>query len=253
MRLAGKVAIVTGAQGGLGRAVSVAMAKEGADVVCADISLPGRAIDENSPVVQEIKALGRKALPVEANIAKKEDVVNMVNKTLETFGKVDILVNCAGFNRFGMLHKLSEEDWDAIIDCHLKGTFLGLQAVAAHMMERKTGSIINVTSVAGLQGTIGQINYAAAKGGINAVTMSAAKELAKYGITVNAICPFAETRMTENITANEKIHEKYLARIPMGRFGQPEEIAPAVVFLASDESRYITGQILCVDGGMVMR
>lgn len=253
MKLAGKVAIVTGAQGGIGKAISVALAREGADVVCADISLPDRNIDENSPVVQEIKALGRKALPVAANVAIKADIVNMVQKTLENLGQVDILVNCAGFNRFGMLHKLSEEDWDAIIDCHLKGTFLAIQAVVGNMMERKTGSIINVTSSAGLQGTIGQANYAAAKGGINALTMSAAKEFAKYGITVNAIAPFAETKMTENIATDEKFRAKYLARVPMGRFGQPEEMAPAVVFLASEESRYITGQILCIDGGMIMR
>lgn len=253
MKLAGKVAIVTGAQGGIGKAVSLALAKEGANVVCADISLPGRNIDENSPVIQEIKELGREALPVAANVAIKADVVNMVNKALETFGQVDILVNVAGFNRFGMLHKLSEEDWDAVIDCHLKGTFLGIQAVAKHMMERKTGSIINVTSSAGLQGTIGQANYAAAKGGINALTMSAAKEFAKYGITVNAIAPFAETKMTENIATDEKFREKYLMRVPMGRFGQPEEMAPAVVFLSSDDARYITGQILCIDGGMIMR
>ncbi len=253
MKLAGKVAIVTGAQGGLGKAISLGLAKEGADVVCGDISFPDRKFDENSPVIQEIKALGRKALAVEADVAIKANVDNMVEKTLENFGQVDILVNCAGFNRFGLLHKLSEDDWDAIINCHLKGTFLGIQAVAKNMMERKTGSIINVTSSAGLQGTIGQANYAAAKGGINALTMSAAKELASYGITVNAIAPFAETKMTENIATNEKFREKYLARVPMGRFGQPEEMAPAVAFLASDDARYITGQILCIDGGMIMR
>ncbi|MDA8236112.1 MAG: glucose 1-dehydrogenase [Clostridia bacterium] len=253
MKLAGKVAIVTGAQGGIGKAISLALAKEGADVVVADVRLGDRTIDENSPVVQEVKALGRKALPVEADVAKKADVQNMVEQTLNTFGQIDILVNCAGFTKPGMLHKLTEEDWDAVINVHLKGTFLAIQAVSENMRERKTGSIINVTSSAGIQGTIGQANYAAAKGGINALTMAAAREFATYGITVNAIAPFAETKMTETIATNEKFREKYLARVPMGRFGQPEEIAPSVVFLASEDARFITGQILCIDGGMIMR
>jgi 3-oxoacyl-[acyl-carrier protein] reductase len=248
MKLAGKVAIVTGAREGIGKAIAVAFAKEGADVVVAS-----RNIDENSEVVREITALGRKALPIIADVAKKADILNMVEKTLEVFGQVDILVNNAGLSKPGMLHKLSEEDWDTVMDVHLKGAFLAIQAVAGNMRERKTGSIINVTSSAGLQGTIGQINYAAAKGGINAMTMAAAKELATFGVTVNAISPFAETKMTETIATNEKFREKYLARVPMARFGQPDEIAPTVVFLASDDSRYITGQIICIDGGMIMR
>jgi 3-oxoacyl-[acyl-carrier protein] reductase len=248
MKLAGKVAIVTGAREGIGKAIAVAFAKEGADVVVAS-----RNIDENSEVVREITALGRKALPIIADVAKKADILNMVEKTLEVFGQVDILVNNAGLSKPGMLHKLSEEDWDTVMDVHLKGAFLAIQAVAGNMRERKSGSIINVTSSAGLQGTIGQINYAAAKGGINAMTMAAAKELATFGVTVNAISPFAETKMTETIATNEKFREKYLARVPMARFGQPDEIAPTVVFLASDDSRYITGQIICIDGGMIMR
>lgn len=247
MDLAGKVAIVTGGQGGVGHAISVDMAKAGADVVVS-----GRSIDENADVIKEIVALGRKALPVKADVGKKEDVLNLVQKTLDTFGQVDILVNCAGFIRPGMLHKLSEEDWDAVINTHLKGTFLTTQAVAKHMMEIKSGSIINVTSSAGQQGTIGQANYAAAKGGVIAFTMAAARELAPYAITVNAVSPFAETKMTENIATNEKFREKYLARVPMGRFGQPEEMSPIFVFLASEGARYITGQIISVDGGMVM-
>lgn len=252
MKLAGKVAIVTGAQGGLGKAISLALAKEGASVVVSDVAIAGRNVDENSPVVKEIQALGGKALPVETNVASKEDVQNMVQKTLDTFGQIDILVNCAGFTKPAMIHKISEEDWDAVINVHLKGTFLGIQAVAEHMMERKTGSIITVTSSAGIQGTIGQANYAAAKGGINALTMAAARELARFGVRVNAIAPFAETKMTETIATNEKFREKYLTRVPMGRFGQPEEIAPTVVFLAADDSSFMTGQIICIDGGMIM-
>ena len=247
MKLAGKVAIVTGAREGIGKAIAVAFAREGADVVVAS-----RNIDENSEVVQEITALGRKALPIKADVANREDILNMVQKTLEVFGQVDILVNNAGLTKPGMLHKLSEEAWDTVMNVHLKGAFFAIQAVAGNMMERKTGSIINVTSSAGIQGTIGQANYAAAKGGINALTMAAAREFATFGITVNAISPFAETKMTETIATNEKFREKYLARVPMGRFGQPEEIAPTVVFLASDDSRYLTGQIICIDGGMIM-
>lgn len=247
MDLAGKVAIVTGGQGGVGHAISVGLAKAGADVVVS-----GRRVDENADVIKEIKALGRKALPVRADVGQKADVDNMVQKTLETFGQVDILVNCAGFTRPAMLHKMTEEDWDAVINAHLKGTFLCTQAVCHNMRERKTGSIINVVSSAGQQGTIGQVNYAAAKGGIIAFTMACARELATFGVTVNAISPFAETEMTKTIATDEKFRAKYLARVPMGRFGQPEEMAPIVVFLAGPGSRYITGQIISVDGGMVM-
>lgn len=248
MRLAGKVAIVTGASQGLGQAIAVALAKEGADVVVAS-----RSIDGNSEVVKEITALGRKVLPIKADVAKKEDITNMVQKTLETFGQVDILVNNAGLTKPGMLHKLSEEDWDAVMNVHAKGAFLAIQAVFPNMKERNTGAIINLTSSAGIQGTIGQANYAAAKGAINALTMAAAREFATFGIHVNAISPFAETKMTETIATNEKFREKYLARVPMARFAQPEEIAPLVVYLASDESSYLTGQVICIDGGMIMK
>ena len=247
MDLAGKVAIVTGGQGGVGHAISVDLAKAGANVVVS-----GRSIDENADVIKEITALGRKALPVKCDVGKKEHVDNMIQKTLETFGQIDIVVNCAGFTKPAMLHKLTEEDWDAVINAHLKGTFLVTQAACRNMRERKTGSIINIVSSAGQQGTIGQANYAAAKGGIIAFTMAAAREFASLGITVNAISPFAETKMTETIATNEKFREKYLARVPMGRFGQPEEMSPIVVFLASEGARYITGQIISVDGGMVM-
>lgn len=247
MDLAGKVAIVTGGQGGVGHPICVALAKAGADVVVS-----GRRIDDDADVIKEIRALGRKALPVKADVAIKTDVDNMVQKTLETFGQVDILVNCAGFTKPAMLHKMTEEAWDAVIAAHLKGTFLTTQAVCHNMRERKTGSIINVVSSAGQQGTIGQVNYAAAKGGIIAFTMACARELATSNVTVNAISPFAATEMTNKIASDEKLREKYLARVPMGRFGEPEEMAPIVVFLSGPGSRYITGQIISVDGGMVM-
>ncbi len=248
MKLDGKVAIITGAREGIGRAIAMAFAREGAQLVVAS-----RNIDESSEVVTEVRALGGKVIPVKADVAVKADVENMVAVAMQEFGKVDILINNAGLTRPAMLHKMTEDQWDQVINVHLKGAFYCIQAVAKPMMAQKSGAIINVTSSAGLQGTIGQINYASAKGGINAMTKSAARELARFNIAVNAIAPFAETKMTETIANDPKLREKYLERVPMGRFGQPEEIAPAVVFLASPEASYITGQILCIDGGMIMR
>ncbi len=248
MKLQGKVALVTGAKDGIGKAIALALAEEGADV-----GLVSRSITREDEVVREVEAKGRRAAVVQADVASKSDVLRMVQTVEAELGPVDILVNNAGVSKPAMLYKMSEEQWDDVINIHLKGTFLCIQAVASQMMERGFGRIINVTSSAGLQGTIGQVNYAAAKGGINALTMAAAKELAKKGITVNAIAPFAETKMTSKIATDPKLSEKYLERVPMGRFGQPEEMAPAVVFLASPEAGYITGQILCIDGGMIMR
>lgn len=246
-RLAGKVAIVTGAREGIGRAVALALAREGARVVAAS-----RSIGEDSEVVREVQALGSDVLPVRVDVASRADTRRMVEVSLNHFGQVDILVNNAGLSRPAMLHKMTEEQWDEVLAVNLKGAFNCLQAVVGHMMERGRGSIVNVTSAAGQVGTIGQINYSAAKAGILGLTKSAARELARYNINVNAIAPFAETRMTETIATDPRFREKYLARIPMGRFGKPEEIAPAVVFLVSDEARYITGQVLGVDGGLVM-
>lgn len=248
MKLEGKVAIITGAREGIGRSIAIAFAREGADIVVVS-----RNIDENSEVVQEARVFGHKVIPVKTDVAVKSDVENMVQTTLREFNKVDILVNNAGLTSPAMLHKMTEEQWDRVINVHLKGGFYCIQAVAIPMMEQKSGTIINVTSSAGLQGTIGQLNYSAAKGGVNAMTKSASRELGKYNITVNAIAPLAETKMTEKIATDPKFRDKYLERVPLGRFGQPDEISPAVVFLASPEAAYITGQILCIDGGMIMR
>ncbi|MCW2278168.1 beta-ketoacyl-ACP reductase [Heliophilum fasciatum] len=248
MKLVGKVALVTGARGGIGRALSLALAEVGADVALADL-----VITPEDEIVREVEALGHRALAVAADVSKRDSVQAMVSTIEAELGPIDILINNAGIIRPAMLHKMTEEQWDQVIDVHLKGTFLCLQAVAPSMMERQTGRIINVTSAAGLVGTIGQINYSAAKGGIDAMTKSAARELARYGVTVNAICPFAETPMTSKIATDPKLKPKYLERVPMGRFGQPEEIAPAALFLASPEASYITGQTLCIDGGLVMR
>ena len=248
MKLAGKVALVTGAKDGIGKAIALAFAKEGADV-----ALVSRSISREDDVVKEIEALGRKTSVVKVDVGNKESVLAMVKQINEELGKIDILVNNAGLSKPAMMLKMTEEQWDDIINVHLKGTFLCMQAVAGDMKNRGYGRIINVTSSAGLQGTIGQVNYSAAKGGINALTKSAARELAKYGVTVNAISPFAVTKMTEKISTDPTLSAKYLEKIPMGRFGQPEEMAPGFVFLASEDASYITGQILCIEGGMIMR
>lgn len=245
--LTGKVAIITGARQGIGEAVAVAFARAG-----ADLTLVSRKIAEEDEVVGKCREAGRRVLVMQVDVADRKQVEKMVARTLETFGKVDILFNNAGVSRPAMLWKITEEQWDEVINVNLKGTFNCIQAVAGPMMAQKRGAIINVTSSAGLLGTIGQVNYTAAKGGVHALTKSAAKELARYGITVNCIAPMAVTEMTKTIATDPRFKDKYLERIPMGRFAEPEEVAPAVVFLASDAARYITGQTLCVDGGMVM-
>jgi len=247
MRLQGKVAIVTGARKGIGESVALALAQEGADLV-----LVSRSIQPDGEVMREIEKLGRRVFVKQVDVGNRAQVNEMVEDTLRIFGRVDVLFNNAGISKPAMLWKITEEQWEEVIRINLTGTFFCMQAAARPMMEQKSGSIINVTSSAGLLGTVGQVNYTAAKGGVYALTKSAAKELARYAIRVNTIAPMAETDMTSTIAHDPKFKEKYLERIPLGRFAQPEEIGPAVVFLASDESSYITGQTLCIDGGMVM-
>lgn len=247
MRLEGKVAIITGARQGIGSALSLCFAKEGADLV-----LVSRRITDDDEVVKECRDMGRRVLAAQVDVADRKSVDDMVEATMAEFGKIDILFNNAGFTKPAMFLKMTEDQWDAVMGVHLKGVFNCSQAVARKMVEREYGRIINVTSSAGLVGTIGQINYASAKGGVVAFTKAAARELAGKNVTVNCVAPMARTDMTEKIATDPKLSEKYLARIPMGRFAYPEEIAPAVVFLASDDSSYITGQVLCVDGGMIM-
>ncbi len=246
-RLEGKVALVTGAGRGIGRAVALAFGREGADVV-VNYSKSEQGARE---VVEEIEGMRRKAIACKADVSKEDEVVAMFKTTLDTFGKLDILVSNAGSSAPGMLHKMSLERWDAVLDVHLKGAFLCTREAAKHMMEKKSGKIIYVSSIGGSQGTVGQINYGAAKGGLFGLMRSAAKELAPYNINVNAICPgVIETDMTKTVRSDPKFREITLGRILFRRFATPEEIAPTFVFLASSDADYIHGQAIFVDGGM---
>ena len=248
-RLEGKAAIVTGGGRGIGRAICLSFAKEGADVLVNYASKDQPAQE----VAEIVRQLGRKAVAVKGNVASKADVDRMVQTAVDQFGKIDILVNNAGATRPAMLYKMTEQQWDEVVDMHLKGPFLCIQAASKHMMEKKYGRIINVTSVAGLVGAKGQINYSAAKGGIIALTKSAARELADYRITVNVIeLGIVATEMSDKIRTDTKLQEIYMRRILLGRFAEPEEVAHSFVFLASNEADYITGQLLCVDGGYGM-
>ncbi len=249
MKLKGKTALVTGSSRGVGKAVALGFAREGADVV---INYASRQ-DAAQAVVHQITDAGGRALAVKADVAMPSEVEHLVGATVDCFGKLDILVNNAGFTRPAMLLKMTEAQWDAVVDIHLKGTFLCSQAAARHMKEQGAGKIINVTSVAGIVGTVGQVNYSAAKGGIISLTKSLARELARYNVCANVISlGIVATDMTQKIRQDEKLKEIYMNRILLKRFAEPEDIVPAFVFLASGDSHYITGQLICVDGGYGM-
>ena len=247
MNLTGKVALVTGASRGIGQATAIELAKAGADVVVNFIGNETVAQE----TVEKIEALGRKAIKIKANVGDADDVQAMVDEAIATFGHIDILVNNAGITRDGLLIRMKDSDWDEVLNINLKGVYLVTKAVAKLMVKQRAGRIINMTSVSGVTGNVGQANYAAAKAGVIGFTKTCAKELAARGITVNAVAPgFIETAMTDVLP--EKIKEGIAATVPFGRMGQPEEIASVVTFLASDFASYITGQVLNVDGGMVM-
>ncbi|MEH2365650.1 3-oxoacyl-[acyl-carrier-protein] reductase [Nostoc sp.] len=241
-----KVAIVTGASRGIGRAIAIELASQGAIAVVnyANSSAAAEA------VVAEITAAGGQAIAIQADVSKIEQVDALVKSVMEKFSRVDILVNNAGITRDNLLLRLKTEDWQAVIDLNLTGVFLCTRAISKIMLKQRSGRIINITSVAGLMGNPGQSNYSAAKAGVIGFTKSVAKELATRGITVNAVAPgFITTDMTSDLNNPEDI----LKYIPLGRFGQPEEIAGMVRFLAADPAAaYITGQVFNVDGGMVM-
>jgi len=249
MRLTDKIALVTGSSRGVGRAVALGFAQEGAKVVVNYTSNENAA----NEVVDAIQSMGSKAIAVKADVAQKKDAEGLVGAAVDTFGKIDILVNNAGFTRPALMIKMTEDQWDQVVDIHLKGAFLCSQAAGLRMKEQNSGKIINVMSVAGLVGTVGQINYSAAKGGILSMTKSIARELARYNVCCNVISlGIVATDMTEKIRTDEKLKEIYMNRILLKRFAEPDDISPAFVFLASDESSYITGQLLCVDGGYGM-
>ena len=247
MHLEGKVAIVTGASRGIGRAVAINLAQSGADVVVNYSGSEGAAQE----TVEAVQALGRKAIKIKANVANVDEVASMVEEAHKEFGHIDILVNNAGITRDGLLMRMKDEDFDAVIDINLKGVYLVTKAVSKIMMKQRSGHIINMTSVVGVMGNAGQVNYAASKSGIIGMTMSLAREVGSRGITVNAVAPgFIQTAMTDVLS--DDIKEQMKSQIPLGAFGSVQDIANAVVFLASDEAKYITGQTLHVDGGMAM-
>jgi 3-oxoacyl-[acyl-carrier protein] reductase len=247
MNFSGKTAIVTGGSRGIGRAVCLELAKGGANVVLCYAGNEGAAND----TVAACEALGAKALAVRCNVANAGEVKDLVDAAVKTFGRVDILVNNAGITRDGLLMTMKEEDFDAVVATNLRGTFLAMRAVARPMMRQRYGRIVNLSSVVGLRGNAGQVNYAASKAGVIGMTKSLAKELASRNVTVNAVAPgFIETDMTAAMP--EAAKTATLGAIPMQRLGAAEDVARAVAFLASDEAAYITGQVLAIDGGMSM-
>lgn len=249
MRLGGKVALVTGAgkdSRGIGHGIAVALAREGADIAVASHTLANAL-----RVADAVQALGRRALAIEMDVSRAESVEAGIAEVLSGLGRIDILVNNAGITRDALLVRMREEDWDAVLDVNLKGAFLCSRAVAKVMMKQRGGSIVNITSIMGLTGNAGQANYSAAKAGLIGLTKSLARELGSRGIRVNAVAPgWIETAMTDSLP--EAVREAILKQIPLGRLGNADDVAGAVVFLCSDEASYITGQVLTVDGGLVM-
>lgn len=246
MSLANKVAIVTGASRGIGRAIALKLASEGADLVVTATTL-----ESARSTALEVESLGRKALPLSVDVSDSAAVTAMFSSAVEAFGKVDILVNNAGITKDGLLLRMKDADWDAVLDVNLKGAFNCIREAAKLMTKARSGRIVNISSVVGEMGNAGQINYSASKAGMIGLTKSAARELAKRGVTVNAVTPgFIETDMTAVLS--EKVREDLLQQIPLERLGSPDDIANAVFFLVSPMGNYITGHVLSVNGGMYM-
>lgn len=241
-----KIAVVTGASRGIGRSISLALAAQGATIVAVDMDQT--ATDE---IVKELQAAGGKALAVVGNVTVPEDVERMIDAAMETFGRVDILINNAGITRDGLLMRMKDEDWDAVLNVNLKGAFLCTRAAFKVMSKQRYGRIINIASVVGQMGNAGQANYCASKAGLIGLTKSNAREMAKRNITVNAVAPgFIQTAMTDALS--DKVRAELTAQIPLERLGSADDISNAVVFLASEASGYITGHVLSVNGGMYM-
>ena len=247
MSLTGKIALVTGGGRGIGRAICLELARQGANVA---VNYAGNAKTAEETVAA-CKELGVQAIAIQANVADAQACQDMVKQVLDTFGRIDILVNNAGITRDNLALSISEEDFDAVLDTNLKGAFFCCKAVYRPMMRQRSGRIINMSSIVGLRGNAGQANYSASKAGLIGLTKSLAKELAGRKVTVNAVAPgFIDTDMTAVLS--EQAKEAMLRTIPMARLGQAEDVAHAVAFFASDEAAYITGQVLCVDGGMAV-
>jgi 3-oxoacyl-[acyl-carrier protein] reductase len=247
MKLAGKVALITGASRGIGRACAIKMAELGADIVVNYSS--NKALAEE--VVRRVTNIGQRAIAIQADVSKRQDVEAMVESTINAFGSIDILINNAGITRDTLLVRMKEEDWNKVIDINLKSVFLTTKAVSKYMMKKRLGRIINISSIVGIAGNAGQANYAASKAGIIGFSKSVAKELAQRNVLVNVIAPgFIETDMTDVLSEQQR--EAILSAVPLKRYGKPEDIANLAVFLASEESAYLTGQVIYVDGGMNM-
>ena len=246
-RFDGKSAIVTGASRGIGREIALHLANEGARVA---VNYSGSK-DKADDVVKLITESGGEAFAIQADVSNTDDVKNMVDKTLEMFGSIDILVNNAGITRDNLLMRMKEDEWDDVININLKGVFLCTKGVTRQMMRQRAGRIVNVASIVGVSGNPGQANYVAAKAGVIGFTKTAAKELASRNINVNAVAPgFITTDMTDALS--EEVKSQMLSVIPLGKLGNPEDVARTVLFLLSDDAVYITGQTIHVDGGMVM-
>ncbi len=241
-----RVALITGASRGIGRSISLALAAQGAKIVAVDLDLAA-----TEAFVAELKAAGTEAIAVQGNVTKADDVEQMVAAAKEAFERIDILVNNAGITKDALLLRMKDEDWDAVLTVNLKGAFLCTKAVAKLMTKQRSGRIINIASVVGQMGNAGQANYCASKAGLMGLTKSNARELAKRNVTVNAVAPgFIATDMTDALP--EEKRQELAAQIPLERLGSADDIANAVLFLASDTSGYITGQVLAVNGGMYM-
>jgi 3-oxoacyl-[acyl-carrier protein] reductase len=245
--LNGKVAVITGAGRGIGRAIALQFAEYGAKLVINYRS----SISQVEELLMQVKAAGGEAIAVQADISKEDEAKKLINETINQFGRIDILVNNAGVTKDNLLMKMSEADFSSVLDINLKGTFFCMKYAATIMLKQKAGKIINISSVVGITGNVGQTNYAASKAGVIGMTKTVARELASRGITVNAVAPgFIESDMTDQLS--DKVKEATLANIPLKRYGSAKEVAGAVSFLASEAANYITGQVLVVDGGLAM-
>jgi len=247
IRKEGEVALVTGSSRGIGRAIAIELAKRGINIVINNDKYPQEGLE----VLDEINKIGQRAIYIQADVSDPDQVKKMIEKIIDEFGRIDVLINNAGITRDKMLENMDIDHWDRVISVNLTGTFNCTKSVIKYMKKQGSGKIINIASVVGEIGNFGQANYAASKGGIIAFTKTVAKEYAKYGICVNAIAPgFIKTKMLETIP--EKAMQKILSRIPLGRLGKPEEVAKLVCFLASDDVNYITGQVININGGLYM-